>query len=125
MSHELTLSQISVRSALAPRRIAAQEVLARMAHREPIVFVDARREDEWRKATETLPGALRLAPRPQDETLPIIPRGRSVVTFCTCAHEASSARVAELLMAHGLTDVHPLYGGLQAWRRAGGPLQAR
>jgi len=122
--HELPSREVLRTPArLTAHRIATQEVLSRLAHHENIVFVDARREEEWRQATETLPGAMRLAPRPQDETLPIIPRGYSVVTFCTCPHEASSSRVAEFLLAHGFTDVHPLYGGLAAWRRAGGPLQ--
>jgi rhodanese-related sulfurtransferase len=124
MAHELTLRESSAPGGLAATRVSAEEVLARMGRGEPIVFVDARREPSWRSATEKIPGAYRLGPR-QDETLPLIPRGRAIVTYCTCAHEASSAWAAETLLARGYADVHPLYGGLAAWRFADGPLQAR
>jgi rhodanese-related sulfurtransferase len=108
---------------LTATRITAQEVLARRSRGEPIVFLDARREEEWRSSSEKLPGALRLPPERPDETLPLIPAGRSVIVYCTCPNEASSARVAERLLARGVRDVHPLYGGLAAWRLAGGRLE--
>ena len=87
------------------------------------MFVDARREDAWRRATEKLPGAVRLAPDRADETLPIIPAGHSAVVYCTCRAEASSLAAAELLVARGYEDVHVLYGGMGAWRLAGGPME--
>ena len=87
------------------------------------MFVDARREDAWRRATEKLPGAVRLAPDRADETLPIIPAGRTAVVYCTSPAEASSLAAAELLVARGYEDVHVLYGGLGAWRLAGGPME--
>jgi rhodanese-related sulfurtransferase len=124
MAYELTLKESTAPGGLDAPRISAEEVLARLGRGEPIVFVDARREQEWRSATDMLPGALRLAPR-QDETLPLIPPGRAVVTYCTSEHEASSAKVAELLIARGFADVHPLYGGMAAWRLAEGPLEPR
>ena len=122
MAHELTLKESQAPGGLAAPRITAEEVLTRLGRGEPIVFVDARREEEWRVATDKVRGALRLGPV-EDETLPIIPPGRAIVTYCTCEHEASSAQVAELLIARGLADVHPLYGGMAAWRLAGGPLE--
>lgn len=82
-------------------RIGAEEVLSRLRRREPIVFVDARREEEWRAATEKLPGAVRLAAEAVDETLPIIPAGSTAVTYCSCPAEASSLRAAKLLLARG------------------------
>jgi rhodanese-related sulfurtransferase len=105
-------------------RITAEEVIARMKRGEPIVLVDARREDAWRSSGETLQNAVRLSPDgiAHDDTLPIIPLGRAVVTFCTCANEASSVRVARLLASRGYPDVHPIQGGLEAWRRAGGTI---
>jgi rhodanese-related sulfurtransferase len=98
-----------------------------MSRGEPLAFVDARREEEWQKSNEKVAGALRLSPDVQDdqETLPLIPQGRSIITYCTCVHEESAARVAEMLIARGYADVHPLYGGLEAWRRAGGKLSPK
>lgn len=105
------------------RRIGAGEALARLLRGEPIVFVDARREDVWPHATDRLPGAVRLAPNRADETLPIIPVGHTAITYCTCHDEASSLAAAELLASRGYEDVCVLEGGLSAWRLAGGPTE--
>jgi rhodanese-related sulfurtransferase len=108
---------------LTVTRIGAEEALSRLRRGEPIAFIDARREEEWRCATEKLPGAVRLAPDRADETLPIIPRGHTAIAYCTCPAEASSVAAAELLFAQGYAGVHVLYGGLAAWRLAGGPME--
>jgi rhodanese-related sulfurtransferase len=123
MADELVEKE-KVPGTLEATRVTAGEVMARLARGEPIVFVDARRDDAWRDAQETLPGAVRLGPddMARDETLPILPIHRSIVTYCTCPHEASSAKVARLLADRGYTDVHPLCGGFEAWRRANGAL---
>jgi rhodanese-related sulfurtransferase len=104
-------------------RIAAEEALARLRRGERIVFIDARREVEWRKALQKLPGAVRLAPDGTDETLPIIRRNQTAVVYCTCPLEASSEVAAEHLLAHGVENVYVLYGGLPAWELAQGPLE--
>lgn len=124
MAHELVPVEKTVPDALEATRVTADEVLARMERAEPILFVDARGEEEWGKSSEKLPGALRLSPESlvEGDTFPIIPRGHSIVTYCTCLHEEAAARVAKILSARGYTDVHPLHGGLEAWRRAGGEL---
>jgi rhodanese-related sulfurtransferase len=103
-------------------RISVHEALARHREGQRVAFVDARREGEWRRATDKLPGATRLAPAP-DDTLPILPTGRTVVAYCTCPGEASSVAAAEILRAGGYGSVCVLAGGLGAWRRAGGPVE--
>ena len=124
MAKDLMVKKSSAPGGLEATRVTAEEVIARLDRGEQIAFVDARREEEWRRAEQKLPGAIRFAPDGEDETLPLIPPNRSVVTYCTCAHEASAAKVAELLIARGYEDVHPLHGGLDAWRQASGPLEA-
>jgi membrane protein DedA with SNARE-associated domain/rhodanese-related sulfurtransferase len=42
-----------------------------------------------------------------------------VIVYCTCPNEASAARVAKLLIRHGIVCVRPLRGGLDAWIAAG------
>ena len=121
-AHSAASDRLSALGDLAVTRIGAGEALSRLRRGEPIVFVDARREDAWRHATEKLPGALRSGSRPVDETLPIIPEGTTVV-YCMCRAEASSFAAAELLVARGYEDVHVLYGGLPAWRLAEGPME--
>ena len=105
-------------------RIGAVETLARLLRGEPIVFVDARREEVWRHATDRLPGAVRLAPDRADETLPIIPVGHTAITYCTCHGEVSSLAAAGLLASRGYEDVRAPEGacGRMASRR--GPERA-
>jgi rhodanese-related sulfurtransferase len=103
-------------------RISVEEALARYCQGQRVAFVDARREGEWRRATDKLPGATRLAPDP-DDTLPILPAGRTVVAYCSCPGEASSVAAAALLRGGGYESVRVLAGGLGAWRRAGGPIE--
>ena len=117
------IDRLSALTDLTVTRIGAEEVLSRLRRGEPIVFIDARREEEWKAATEKLPGAVRLAPDRADETLPILRRGYTAVVYCASAAEGSSVTAAELLFAQGYDDVHVLYGGLAAWRLAGGPME--
>jgi membrane protein DedA with SNARE-associated domain/rhodanese-related sulfurtransferase len=48
-----------------------------------------------------------------------LPRDREIVLYCTCPSEASAARVARILVSHGFKHVRPLFGGLDAWIKAG------
>jgi|WetSurMetagenome_2_1015567.scaffolds.fasta_scaffold1305208_1 rhodanese-related sulfurtransferase len=127
MADELVATDKNVPDALEATRVTAEEVMARRLRGEPILFVDARAEDEWQRSHEKLPDALRLSldSLVEGDTFPIIPRDRSIVTYCTSAHEESSASAAKILATRGYSDVHPLYGGLEAWRRAGGELSPR
>jgi rhodanese-related sulfurtransferase len=127
MSDPTIAAESTAPGGLEATRVTADEVMARLGRGEPIVFVDARSEEEWQKSSEKLPGAVRLSPEVKDEeeTLPIIPRDRAIITYCCCPHEESAARVASFLLARGYADVHPLYGGLEAWRRAGGTLDPK
>ena len=126
MAKELVLREgSSAPGGLTAPRVTVDEILARLDRGEQIAFVDARREQEWRSSSQKLPGAVRLSPEGNEETLPLIAPDRAVVTYCTCAHEASAAKVAEMLMARGHKDVHPLHGGFNAWREADGPLEPR
>jgi rhodanese-related sulfurtransferase len=112
----------SSRAGRSATRIGVVEAVGRLLRGEPIVFVDARREEEWRRAMDKVPGAVRLPPG-ADETLPIIPAGHTAVVYCTCPGEASSLAAGRLLAARGYEDVRVLNGGLTAWRLSGGPTE--
>ena len=108
--------------ALPVARISVEEALARHRAGQRVVFVDARHPADWRRAIDKLPGACRLSPDP-DDTLPMLPAGRTVVTYCSCPGDASSSAVARILCSGGAGSVRVLAGGLRAWRRAGGPVE--
>jgi rhodanese-related sulfurtransferase len=121
-AHRVENRQVVALAEFPVARIGVEEALARYREGQRIAFVDARREAEWSRALDKLPGAARLAPDP-DDTLPILPAGRTAVAYCTCPGEASSVAAAEFLRAGGYGSVCVLAGGLRAWRRAGGPLE--
>lgn len=106
-------------------RVTLDEVRARMDRGEPLALVDARSAEAWSKAESQIPGSVRVPPDEAAEHLADVPKGRSVVTYCTCPHEDSSAHVARKLEEAGFKDVHALHGGFDAWVRAGHPVEAR
>jgi rhodanese-related sulfurtransferase len=110
---------------VAVTRVTPWEIKERLERGEPLWFVDARNPQAWNEATEKLPGAIRV---PSDEVsrhVGFLPRDRTIITYCTGKHEASSARVAQELVEAGFRNVHPLYGGFDAWKRKGLPVEKK
>jgi rhodanese-related sulfurtransferase len=100
-------------------------VKERMDRGEPLVFLDTRAPEAWDKSDVKIAGAIRVPPDKVEQHLKEIPRDHTIITYCTCPHEASSARVALSLMIHDWKNVHPLYGGFEAWRQAGSPVESK
>jgi rhodanese-related sulfurtransferase len=106
-------------------RVTIDEIKARMDRGEEFTFVDARNAQAWAEAETKLPGALRVPADELEQHLSEISHERTVITYCTCPHEASSAEVAQKLAAHGYRNVHPLFIGFEAWEKAGLPLEPK
>ena len=68
---------------MQPRRITVEEVKSAMDQEHAPVFVDARSADAFAKATEQIPGSIRVPPDEVKSRLDAIPRGRPVVAYCT------------------------------------------
>lgn len=106
-------------------RVTIDEIQARLDRGEEFTFVDARNADAWAEATTKLPGAIRVPAAEVEQHLSEISHDRTVITYCTCPHEASSAQVAVELANHGFKNVHPLFIGFEAWEKAGLPLEPK
>lgn len=106
-------------------RVTVDEISERIDREEQFTFVDARSAEAWAEADTKLPGAVRVPAHEVEQHLSEIPRDRTVITYCTCAHEASSASVAIDLAKHGYKNVHPLFIGFAAWEKAGLPLEPK
>lgn len=107
-----------------PNRIGPRELAARCRGEHGPLLLDARRSDALRDHPLGLPLAVPLL---LDETplrLPDLPRDTPVVAYCACSGQASSTRVALLMLARGYRDVGVLEGGLPAWEAAGLPVAA-
>ena len=88
-------------------RVTIDEIKARLDRGEEFTFLDARNDEAWSKAETKLPGAIRVPANEVEQHLSEISHDRTVITYCTCPHEASSAQVAVELAAHGrVAEVH-------------------
>ena len=108
---------------MEPTKLTAGEVIGRMGRGERFAFVDARGLMDRSEPDGRLPGAIRVPSGEVEEHVKDIPQGRPIIAYCTCPNEECSTRVALELMRRGFLNVHPLIGGLDAWRGAGGPVE--
>lgn len=106
-------------------RVTIDEVKARMDRGEKFTFIDARNPKAWEEAETKVPDAVRVPDDEVEQHLTEISHERTVITYCTCPHEASAASVAQKLSANGYRNVHPLFEGLAAWEKAGLPLEPK
>lgn len=64
-------------------RITPQEVADRVRRGEAIAFVDARSVKAHESATQQIPGSVRVPPGEVDARVASVPRGATVVAYCT------------------------------------------
>jgi rhodanese-related sulfurtransferase len=67
-------------------------------------------------------GSRRLDPNAFHHWHEQIPGGVHILLYCTCIREATSARVALLLLEQGVA-CRVIRGGLRKWKAAGLPLE--
>jgi membrane protein DedA with SNARE-associated domain/rhodanese-related sulfurtransferase len=109
-------------SALRMARIDVTELHSLIQSNHPPTVLDVRSRTAQELDPRMVPGALHVPPEDVATLLASIQHGEEVVVYCACPNEASAARVARLLMQHGVLRVRPLYGGLEAWIAAGYPV---
>jgi membrane protein DedA with SNARE-associated domain/rhodanese-related sulfurtransferase len=51
------------------------------------------------------------------------PDDREIVVYCSCPNEVSARRAAQILLQKGYRRVRPLAGGIDAWVKAGYPVE--
>jgi rhodanese-related sulfurtransferase len=103
----------------AERLVATSELKRRLDAGTPLVIVDLRSALDVETTPYKIPGARRIAPGSLHDPQRVIPKESEVVFYCAEPREATSARMAQIISAHGYRNVHPLSGGLEGWREAG------
>jgi membrane protein DedA with SNARE-associated domain/rhodanese-related sulfurtransferase len=83
------------------------------------VVIDVRTTTARSLEPRWIPSAIHVALEDVARQVRNLPADREVIVYCACPNEASAARVARILMNHGLKKVRPLTGGLDAWIAAG------
>jgi membrane protein DedA with SNARE-associated domain/rhodanese-related sulfurtransferase len=110
--------------AIVPRA-QVQELAARLAAegRNNIQIVDVRSHGYYDIGAERIFGSIRIEPNNLDEEIKTLPKSKDIYVYCTCARDATSAKVAHLLRERGF-NTFVIVGGLAAWRKAGEPLES-
>lgn len=86
------------------------------------LIIDARSALQQNVDPFRIPGALLLRKAELDRTLARLPKGHPIVVYCACPNEVSAAMMVKRMHKLGITNIHPLAGGLDAWRAAGLPV---
>lgn len=107
-----------------PKTPIARIGLDEVRRTKDMVFVDARSATALARNPSQVPGAIHVPAKNLDAALKQLPRNRTLVTYCTCSGEKTSARVARELKERGFKEVYPLRGGFKTWQRAGLPVEA-
>lgn len=110
-------------AALRMARITPAQLSHALAGVRPPLVVDVRSAISRQIDPRVITGALLADPEHIDQALSGVPPNRELVIYCNCPNEATSARAAKTLIAHGYRDVRPLPGGLSAWGKAGYAVQ--
>lgn len=85
-----------------------------------VTIIDVRDIDSY--MAEHIPGALHIPLGRVEGEIPYLPKGKPIVTYCTCPNEESSGEAALILEHGGVPGAKALHGGMQEWRRLGYPL---
>ena len=87
------------------------------------VFVDDRAKDQY--DLEHIKGAINV-PLPDDANsaaLKSLPKNKLIIVYCSCLMEHTSARFVLDMRNKGYTNIRALLGGLDAWKKAGLPIE--
>jgi len=102
-------------------RMSVADLRDRLAKNE-VTLIDVRDADAYLEAH--IPGAMHIPLARIDGEISYLPKGKPIVTYCTCPHDEAAAD-ANMILAHGgIQNAFALAGGLGAWRAAGLPISS-
>ena len=90
---------------------------------EAAVIYDVRSHGYYDRKATRVKGSTRLEPNALGQFEQEFPPGKHIYLYCTCVDDATSARVAQHLLGKGVPAA-VIKGGLQAWKKAGLPMEA-
>ena len=118
----LVLSARMLGAVPAPK-ISMQQFTALYAVADPLV-IDVREPSSYKV------GHIRrainvplLSVQARADEMATLARGRTVVTYCSCPDEHTSAMAAMILLEHKVEKVYALIGGYPAWVKSGGEVE--
>jgi membrane protein DedA with SNARE-associated domain/rhodanese-related sulfurtransferase len=111
-------------------KIAAADLFERMrtiTHDRLVIIADVRSHGYYDAGMQRIKNSIRVEPSRLKEELEALREFMQpeceIYLYCSCAHEATSVRVARMLEQENCSTT-VIQGGLKAWVKAGGPLEA-
>ena len=104
-------------------RFATPLEVARASAEGEIAIYDVRSHGYYDPKAIRIQGSVRLEPNALHRHAGSLPTDTPIYLYCSCVREATSARVAQVLLDRGLQTV-VIKGGLRAWKKAGLPMEA-
>jgi membrane protein DedA with SNARE-associated domain/rhodanese-related sulfurtransferase len=114
---------------LRMERIQPAELAGMLETPDPervVIIADVRSHGYYEPKMERIQNSIRIEPNRLAEEMAVMQEllepACEVFVYCTCAREATSARVAHMLRQRGYT-ARVIEGGLRAWKKAGYPVE--
>lgn len=86
-----------------------------------VVFIDTHSKSMYNN--EHIKGAINIPFNEMEAHMDLVPKGKKIITYCSCPAENTSAAVGHELIKKGFTNVYALIGGNNAWKTAGYPME--
>ena len=86
-----------------------------------VTVIDVRSMEQY--LAGHIPGSLHIPVARIEGEIPYLPKGKTVVTYCTCPAEESSGQAAMILATAGV-QAKALHGGLDEWTKRGLPMKS-
>jgi membrane protein DedA with SNARE-associated domain/rhodanese-related sulfurtransferase len=96
--------------------------VARAMSSDAAIIYDVRSHNYYDSKATRIKGSKRLEPNALHQIDEQFPASTQLYLYCTCVREATSARVARVLLDKGVRSA-VIKGGLRAWKKAGLPLE--
>jgi membrane protein DedA with SNARE-associated domain/rhodanese-related sulfurtransferase len=105
-------------------RVQVEELAHKLDSEEKgnVLLLDVRSHGYYDAGALRIKDSIRLEPNNFAEEIKNLSKSKQIYVYCTCARDATSARVAHLLREQGF-DAYVIVGGLGAWRKAKLPLE--
>ncbi|GEM_PF-510955 len=97
-------------------RISVADLKAHL-EKGDVTLIDVRDADAYVEAH--IPGSMHIPLARIEGEIPYLPKGKMIVTYCTCPHDEAAADANMILAHNGITNAYALAGGLGAWQSAG------
>jgi rhodanese-related sulfurtransferase len=118
-----TTGHLCARREVLEKSVEPEELLELLSANLVLLY-DVRQPLDFLAYPETIPGAMRIAPRDIAEVTASFSRDQESVIYCTGGDHQTSRMVLRKARALNFTQVKILRGGLGAWKDRGYPVEA-